>query len=100
MDDSSTGRRAFLRTITALGAAGLPAVLPRLRLYPLEAAGQSKAKTSYDPAARFDIEVSEVELRRTAAGRTLMARIYRPTGGGPFPTLLDLHRGAWGAQDR
>ena len=30
----------------------------------------------------------------------LMARVYRPTGPGPFPTLLDLHGGAWNGKDR
>ena len=81
------GRRDFLMTLAALGAAGLP----------LEAAGASAA---YDPAATFDIVVSEVEFRRTAAGRTLMARVYQPKGAGPFPAVLDLHGGAWNAKDR
>ncbi len=53
----------------------------------------------YDPAARHEIKVSEVEFRRTPA-RTLMARIYQPQGAGPFPTLLDLHGGAWNNKDR
>jgi acetyl esterase/lipase len=29
-----------------------------------------------------------------------MARIYQPQGAGPFPTLLDLHGGAWIRKDR
>ena len=57
-------------------------------------------KTAYDPAATFELKVSEVELRRTPAGRMLMARIYQPQGAGPFPTLLDLHGGAWNRKDR
>jgi acetyl esterase/lipase len=44
--------------------------------------------------------VSEVEFRRTARGRQLMARIYQPLGSGPFPTVLDLHGGAWNNKDR
>src|SRR5262245_37111212 len=55
---------------------------------------------SYNPAARFEITVSEVEYRRNAAGRSLMARIYQPKGPGPFPTVLDLHGGAWNTKDR
>src|SRR6185436_2691619 len=55
---------------------------------------------AYDPGARFELAVSEVELRRNTAGRMLMARIYQPTGAGPFPTVLDLHGGAWNAKDR
>jgi acetyl esterase/lipase len=55
--------------------------------------------TNYNPAARYEIKVSEVEFRRTPK-RTLMARIYQPQGAGPFPTLLDLHGGAWNNKDR
>jgi acetyl esterase len=57
-------------------------------------------KAIYDPTGRFEIKVSEVELRRTAAGRQLMARVYQPQGPGPFPTVLDLHGGAWRRKDR
>src|SRR5262245_53571903 len=56
--------------------------------------------TAYDPGARFDLKVSEVEVRRAVSGRMLMARVYQPHGLGPFPTLLDLHGGAWNAKDR
>src|SRR4029453_87638 len=51
-------------------------------------------------AAKLDVTVTEVELRRNAAGRVLMARIYRPAGAGPFPTMLDLDGAAWSAKDR
>lgn len=54
----------------------------------------------YDPNARFDLVVSDVALRRNAAGRMLMARIYQPDGPGPFPAVLDLHGGAWSRKDR
>ena len=40
----------------------------------------SRMKPAYDPAARHGLEVTEQEFRRTARGRTLMARIYRPKG--------------------
>lgn len=59
-----------------------------------------RAASAYDPDARFDLVVSEVELRRNAAGRLLKARIYQPQGEGPFPTVLDLHGGAWTRKDR
>jgi acetyl esterase/lipase len=55
---------------------------------------------AYDPGARFELTATEVELRRNAAGRMLMARIYQPQGAGPFPTVLDLHGGAWNRKDR
>jgi len=55
---------------------------------------------TYNPAAKFDLVVTEVELRRNSAGRMLMARIYQPQGPGPFPTLLGLHGGGWNRKDR
>jgi acetyl esterase/lipase len=57
-------------------------------------------KTAYDPTATYELKVSEVELRRAPGGRMLMARIYQPQGAGPFPSLLDLHGGAWNRKDR
>jgi len=57
-------------------------------------------KTAYDPAATFDLKITEVELRRAVSGRMLRARVYQPQGVGPFPTLLDLHGGAWNNKDR
>ena len=86
-------RRDFLKTLAA--GVGLPLVYSSLNPWTAFAAA-----SSYDPAAKFDITVTEVEYRRTAAGRSLMARIYQPTGRGPFPTVLDLHGGAWNAKDR
>jgi acetyl esterase/lipase len=77
------------------GATGLPAMRT---LWP--DAAQAAGAPAYDPAGRFDLVVSEVELRRNGAGRMLMARIYQPKGAGPFPTVLDLHGGAWNRKDR
>ncbi len=57
-------------------------------------------RTAYDPTAKFELKVSEVEFRRAVSGRMLMARIYQPQGVGPFPALLDLHGGAWNNKDR
>jgi len=58
------------------------------------------AHAAYDPNGHFELVVGEVELRRNGAGRMLMARIYQPKGVGPFPTVLDLHGGAWNRKDR
>jgi acetyl esterase/lipase len=78
-------RRAFLQGVTALGAAaGLP----------------MDANAAYNPHAKMEVEVSEVPFRTTAKGRPLLARIYAPKGAGPFPTVLDLHGGAWSRKDR
>ena len=102
MDEHRTERRDFLRQMTGLGAAGAPIVAS---LWPGQAqAGQapekSEANAAYDPVTKFELKVSEVEFRRTSAGRQLMARIYQPQGAGPFPTVLDLHGGAWRRKDR
>ena len=89
------GRRAFLKKMTAIGAAlgtGSACTTGGTRT--------PGGRPAYDPAARFDLKVSEVPFRRNAAGRELMARIYQPQGAGPFPVLLDLHGGAWSNKDR
>ena len=83
MPTRSGGRREFLKTLAVVGAAARVQML-----------------AAYNPAARFDLTVSEVEYRRTTAGRSLMARVYQPVGAGPFPTVLDLHGGAWNAKNR
>jgi len=91
MEEHSLERRVFLKKMTALSAAGIPVVA---------GLASRPAFAAYDPAAKFELKVSEVEFRRNAAGRMLMARIYQPQGKGPFPTLLDLHGGAWNNKDR
>ena len=100
MDEHRIKRRNFLKEVTALGAAGVVASLPPGPPRAGAAQGRSGMKTSYDPAGKFELKVSEVEFRRTPAGRQLMARIYQPQGAGPFPTVLDLHGGAWRRKDR
>ena len=100
MDRHSSGRRDFLIKMTALGAAGLPAVVQALKPRSAWADAAAGSATRYDPAAKLEITVSEVEFRRNRSGRMLMARVYRPNGAGPFPTVLDLHGGAWNAKDR
>src|SRR5690242_103662 len=83
-------RRAFLQTMVAVGATGIP----------LASRGEANGKAAYDPHARFELEVSEVPFRRNAAGRELKARVYKPKAAGPLPVLLDLHGGAWYRKDR
>jgi acetyl esterase len=84
--------------VLKLMAAGTIGLAPARTLWPGPA--HAVGAVAYDPAARFDLAVSEVELRRNSAGRMLMARIYQPKGPGPFPTVLDLHGGAWNRKDR
>src|SRR5438876_177648 len=100
MHKEPLGRRDFLKA-AATGAAGLvavPAFTPQT--YAFGQTAGAETRTAYDPAARFEIQVTEVEFRRNSAGRMLMARVYQPMGAGPFPTVLDLHGGAWNAKDR
>ena len=89
MENHSLERRVFLKKMTALGAVPIVAGL-----------SPPAAHAAYDPAAKFDLKVSEMEFRRNTVGRMLKARIYQPQGAGPFPTLLDLHGGAWNRKDR
>src|ERR1051325_7021103 len=98
MRSHPSGRREFLGKMTAL-AAGLPA-LAAVSLPRSAEARADATRIAYNPAAKVDVTVSEVELRRNAAGRMLMARVYQPAGAGPFPVILDLHGGAWNNKDR
>jgi acetyl esterase/lipase len=94
MSKGTFGRRDVLKLVAA-GAIGLPAART---FWP--GASHAAGAPAYDPSARFDVAVSEIELRQNSAGRMLMARIYQPKGAGPFPTVLDLHGGAWNRKDR
>ena len=94
-----TDRRDFLRWMTTLAAAGAVAGRPVLAAAG-ESQGRPGVKASYNPAGKFELKVSEVEFYRTPGGRQLMARVYQPQGPGPFPTVLDLHGGAWRRKDR
>ncbi len=59
----------------------------------------STTKLSYDPTAHYEMKTFDVEYRRD--GDTVyLARIFQPQGDGPFPTLIDVHGGAWANGDR
>ena len=89
MNGNPADRREFLRNLCAVGAVAAAAPM-----------APAAAKLRYDPAAQFELDVSELEYRRNATGRSLLARVYQPRGTGPFPTVLDLHGGAWNAKNR
>ena len=77
------------RQITALGAASLPGIAP---LIGRRSADSLMSWRSDPPPNRTTIprrssrsRSREVDVRRTPAGRTLMARIYQPTRRGTVP---------------
>src|SRR5919202_5065570 len=47
----------------------------------------------------LDVDVQDVEYQQQA-GKPWLARVSRPAGRGPFPTILDVHGGAWNNGDR
>jgi acetyl esterase len=47
----------------------------------------------------YDVITEDVEYLRTD-GATLLARLYRPRGAGPFPAVVGVHGGAWTSGDR
>jgi acetyl esterase len=48
---------------------------------------------------KFEVDERDVEYQRQA-GKAWLARIYQPKGTGPFPTIVDVHGGAWHNGDR
>jgi acetyl esterase len=48
---------------------------------------------------QYEVDERDVEYQRLA-GKAWLARIYRPKGDGPFPTIIDVHGGAWHNGDR
>mgnify|MGYP003353186442 CR=1 FL=1 len=96
MNQEFEDRRNFLKSAAVLGAAGAAGVSGCAQM---PTSGNAMTNT-YDPFARYDVVVSETEFRRTAKGRQLMARIYRPQGTGPFPVVLIVHGGGWSSGDK
>ena len=47
----------------------------------------------------YEIEVEDVEYIRHG-DRPLLARLFKPSGAGPFPLMVELHGGAWCRGDR
>jgi acetyl esterase len=47
----------------------------------------------------FEVDVQDVEYQQLD-GAPWLARVYRPKGVGPFPTIVDVHGGAWNNGDR
>jgi acetyl esterase len=48
---------------------------------------------------KFEVDERDVEYQ-SLAGKPWLARIYQPKGKGPFPSIVDVHGGAWHNGDR
>jgi acetyl esterase len=59
----------------------------------------ANASVTYDPAARYEVKVEDIEYRSDGE-RSWLALTYQPQGPGPFPALLEIHGGAWNNGDR
>ncbi len=46
------------------------------------------------------MSASRMSNTSAKAAGSLLARLYRPSGGGPFPAVLQVHGGAWVNKDR
>ncbi len=47
----------------------------------------------------YAVDERDIEYQRLA-GKPWLVRIYQPRGSGPFPTIIDVHGGAWHNGDR
>ena len=45
--------------------------------------------------ANHTVAIEDVEYQKG-----MLARLYRPSGAGPFPAALQVHGGAWTSKDR
>lgn len=63
------------------------------------AAMQHAGRSGFDPDARHEVRVDDVEFARRG-DLSLLARVYRPVADGTFPALVDVHGGAWAYCDR
>jgi len=62
----------------------------------MTAPAQARSETAREP---FAIDVEDVAYLKHGE-TTLLARLYKPKGEGPFPVIIDLHGGAWCNGDR
>jgi len=49
--------------------------------------------------ASYEIDIQDVEYLRHG-NTSLLARLHRPKGSGPFPMVVEVHGGAWIREDR
>ncbi len=88
---TSMGRRSLLQ-------AGAGVVGGTLLTSPVRA----QERTTRGPThanGTFEFMVKDIVYQR-AGGKERLARLYQPSGNGPFPAVLQVHGGAWNAKDR
>ena len=51
------------------------------------------------PESTYAVDVQDIEYL-SHQGTSMLARVFRPRGSGPFPTLVEIHGGAWYTCDR
>jgi acetyl esterase/lipase len=49
--------------------------------------------------SKHDVKIEDIEYQRQG-GQKMLARLYQPSGSGPFPASLQVHGGAWTSKDR
>lgn len=60
---------------------------------------QSSSGSIADAGREYEFQVRDIEYQRVA-GVVRLARLYQPSGRGPFPAVLQIHGGAWNSKDR
>ena len=48
---------------------------------------------------KYEVDERDIEYQHLA-GKPWLVRLYQPGGAGPFPTIIDVHGGAWHNGDR
>ena len=51
------------------------------------------------PAKVYEFQVRDIVYQRVG-DKVRLARLYQPSGPGPFPAVLQIHGGAWNTKDR
>jgi acetyl esterase/lipase len=87
---SKFGRRGVLQAgAAALGAAMMPGTV----------LAQAQAPKSPDGKPAYEFLVKDMVYQKNG-GKTRLARLYQPSGNGPFPAVLQIHGGAWTNKNR
>jgi len=80
------GRRGVLQAGAAmLGVAALPAL--------------AQTPKTPDGKAAYEFTVKDIVYQR-GGDKARLARLYQPSGSGPFPAVLQIHGGAWTNKNR